>query len=134
MNNLPVEISLKLDDILLQWQKLYTDVVENESFNYELFKDTFIKTYRIVHPLSHQLTIHKDYIKVLSIAKEFEATWIITVNDEHDAACWLTHELLQDCFILFYPENETPVMLDSKDNEYSYEDVDTLIYLIKNQL
>ena len=37
MNNLPVEISLKLDDILLQWQKLYTDVVENESFNYETF-------------------------------------------------------------------------------------------------
>lgn len=68
------------------------------------------------------------------MAKEFQATRFIKLSEEHNAACWLTHELFQDCFVLYYPEAETPVMTDSSGTNHSYEDVDTLIYLIKNHL
>lgn len=134
MNSLPAERLVELDELLCQWQKLLFEVKAKEFFDYELFKTTFIKTFKFVLPLSHQKTIHKKYIELLSFAKEFEATSFIKINEEHSAACHLTHEMLQDCFVLFYPENKTPGMIDSKDVEHSYEDVDTLIHLIKNHL
>ncbi len=134
MNNLTTETLIELDDLLEQWLDLTIDSIKEESFDYNLFKDVFIKTYKIVCHLSHQQMIRKEYIELFAVAKEFEATHFICVNDEHQAACQLTHELLKDCFELYYKEGTTPVMTDLSGKEYSYEDVDTLIELIKNDL
>ena len=134
MNNLPFETLVELEDLLEQWRNLIADAVAKKFFNYELFKDTFIKTYRAVHHLSHQQMVHKQHIELFSFAKEFEATRFININEEHSAACHLTHELFQDCFVLYYKESETPVITDFSGKDHSYEDVDALIYLIKNHL
>ena len=115
-----------------KWLKLYTNTAYNKNFNYDLFKNVFIDTFRAVQHLSYQESVEKKYITLLMILNDFQNTRLIRISEEHRAACHLTHEMTKDCFAHIFASGEMPVMVDSKDKTYSYEDVYTLIEIIKN--
>ena len=114
------------------WTKLYTEAAYNKKFEYAVFKDLFVRTFDMVQPLAHQDCIDKKYITLLMVLNDFHNTWNMGLGEVHRATCHLTHEMAKDRFSCIYAQNEIPVMVDSKNKEYSYKDVDLLIEIIKN--
>lgn len=134
MNRYTSETIIKLNKLSADWRDVTAKIITQKTFDYELFKEVFVKTFKEAERLSHQKNIEKRYISLLLSAKDFEATRHIKISEEHRSACHLTRSMLHDCFSIFYSKNESPVMIDSKNTEYSYEDVETLMHLIKNHL
>lgn len=128
MNSCKTEIGILMDE----WIKFYTDVAYNKQFVYSIFKGLFLKTFNIVKHFAYQDSIDKKYISLLMILNDFSNTRLLNLSEEHKAACHLTHEMTKDCFAHRYTQNEMPVMIDIKNREISYDNVDLLMELIKN--
>ena len=128
MNHCKTELGILID----RWTKLYMHGAYNKSFDYAVFKDLFIRTFDMVQHLAEQDSIDKKYIVLLMLLNDFSNTRLLNISEEHKAACHLTHSMAQDCFSRVFAHGEIPVMIDSKNNEYSYKNVDLLIELIKS--
>ena len=126
-----IDTLIALDKLNEKWIKLYKNSIK-KTFNYNLFKRTFIETFRTVQILANQNSIEKEYIELMKFMNNFVNTRILEISKEHSAACHLVYSLIQDCYLLIFDEDETPVMTDRSGENHSYEDVDILIELIKN--
>ena len=133
MKNLSSDTLIKLDNLLDDWFLINEGIIADKFFGYEKFKETFISTYNTLKCLPQQILIEKEYLELLHVLCTFESSrWFIEISEEHSAACHLVEQFIGDFFMLVYQQNETPTITDQDRNEYYYDEVDTIIALIKN--
>ena len=97
MNKHTSKTIIKFNKLSADWREVTAKIITQKTFDYERFKEVFVKTFKEAERLSHQKMIKKRYISLLLSAKDFEATRHIKISEEHRSACELTDAMLTNC-------------------------------------
>ena len=116
-----MENKKELQELIEGWEKLYTELRKNKKINFELFENTFSKTYKTLLQCANEEKIQKDYIALIVNAYLFTEAGIKEMDLQYRAALVLTERMLNSCVMSncpVQPEGAMVYVLESHKEVY----------------